>query len=64
MLNILVKNISKRLPDAWHHQVKYALYFKKLPHLSKPTGFSEKDHASQNLSAQHLHHLVGQVQGT
>ncbi|HEJ7052460.1 MULTISPECIES: ATP-grasp fold amidoligase family protein [Serratia] len=42
MLNILVKNISKRLPDAWHHQVKYALYFKKLPHLSKPTGFSEK----------------------
>lgn len=42
MLNILVKNISKRLPDARHHQVKYALYFKKLPHLSKPTGFSEK----------------------
>lgn len=42
MLNTLVKSISKRLPDAWHHQVKYALYFKKLPHLSKPTGFSEK----------------------
>lgn len=42
MLNITVKNISKRLPDARHHQVKYALYFKKLPHLSKPTGFSEK----------------------
>ncbi|OQV65054.1 hypothetical protein AK51_25290, partial [Serratia nematodiphila DZ0503SBS1] len=28
MLNTLVKSISKRLPDAWHHQVKYALYFK------------------------------------
>ena len=64
MLNILVKNISKRLPDAWHHQVKYALYFKKLPHLSKPTGFSEKIMRRKIYPAQHLHHLVGQVQGT
>lgn len=42
MLNRLVKGIYKRLPDALHHQVKYALFFKKVPHLAHPCGFSEK----------------------
>ncbi|HFK7186318.1 TPA: ATP-grasp fold amidoligase family protein [Serratia odorifera] len=42
MLNALIKGISRRLPDAWHHQIKYVMYFKRLPHLAQPRGFSEK----------------------
>ncbi|HEI8866032.1 TPA: glycosyltransferase [Serratia odorifera] len=42
MLNALIKGISRRLPDAWHHKIKYFMYFKRLPNLAHPRGFSEK----------------------
>lgn len=42
MLYTLIRGISKRLPDKLHHQIKYAIHFKRLPRVSKPLGFSEK----------------------
>ncbi|MEB6336457.1 ATP-grasp fold amidoligase family protein [Serratia rhizosphaerae] len=42
MLNRLLKGIVRCLPDALHHQVKYAMYFKRWPHLARPRGYSEK----------------------
>lgn len=42
MLNRLFRGIVRRLPDVLYHQVKYALRFKRLPHLSSPRGYGEK----------------------
>ncbi|MHA7846458.1 ATP-grasp fold amidoligase family protein [Serratia sp. D1N4] len=42
MLSTLVKSIARRLPDALHHQVKYAMFYKRLPRFAHPVGFSEK----------------------
>lgn len=42
MLNNLVKGFYRNIPDALYHQLKYALFFRKVPHLAKPVGYSEK----------------------
>ncbi|MGA9616579.1 MAG: glycosyltransferase, partial [Serratia proteamaculans] len=42
MLNNLVKGFYRNIPDALYHQLKYALFFHKVPHLAKPVGYSEK----------------------
>lgn len=42
MLNPLVRQASKLLPDSLYHQLKYVRVFKKWPNISQPTTFSEK----------------------
>ncbi|RZF19159.1 ATP-grasp fold amidoligase family protein [Serratia marcescens] len=42
MLNNLVKGLYRRMPDAIYHQLKYAMFFRKVPHLAHPVGYSEK----------------------
>ncbi|CAI2074944.1 ATP-grasp fold amidoligase family protein [Serratia quinivorans] len=42
MLNNLVEGFYRNIPDALYHQLKYALFFRKMPHLAKPVGYSEK----------------------
>ncbi|WP_413722625.1 ATP-grasp fold amidoligase family protein [Sodalis sp. RH23] len=42
MLNPLVRQAFKMLPDFLYHQLKYARVFKKWPNMTQPTTFSEK----------------------
>ncbi|WP_413730549.1 ATP-grasp fold amidoligase family protein [Sodalis sp. RH22] len=42
MLNPLVRQASKLLPDSLYHQLKYVRVFKKWPNIAQPTTFSEK----------------------
>ncbi|WP_410015370.1 ATP-grasp fold amidoligase family protein [Sodalis sp. C49] len=42
MLNPLVRQAFKMLPDFLYHQLKYARVFKKWPNMAQPTTFSEK----------------------
>lgn len=42
MLSSLVHGFYKCIPDVIYHQLKYAMFFHKIPHLSKPKYYSEK----------------------
>lgn len=42
MLNPLVKQATKYIPDMLYHQIKYAQVFKKWPNVIQPKTFSEK----------------------
>ncbi|KAA8996986.1 glycosyltransferase [Affinibrenneria salicis] len=42
MLNSLVKGVYRHMPDALYHRLKYAMFFRKVPHLARPVYYSEK----------------------